>query len=409
MAENTGSSPLSRRGFIQSLGWGAAGLGLISAGVPIARAADSAAPAADGPFALAHGPCLQVPGTNEMTVTWHTNRVGVSKVLYGKDAPDATAVASRDGLIPNDSTCHAVRLTGLEPGQTYHYRAVTREFKGYATPYQVKYGDTAESDTFTFTTLDPNKAAYSFLMWNDLHDDCRRLEAMFDDVKWDGVDFTVMNGDIISDFVTERQAFRGFYDASVSRFAKTLPMVFVRGNHETRGPMARRLSDYFPGREGKQYWSFDHGPVHYIVLDSGEDKPDDNKEYAGLVDFAPYRQEQAEWLKADLATDAAKRAKFRVVFSHQPSAYGRLDHHGVQEIRRLWDPVINAANVQLWLSGHIHDFMQRAPKEGGENVYHAVINPNDGTARVDVTPDALQVTVTRKGGEVLTTLRIPAA
>ncbi len=408
MAENTGPSPLSRRGFIQSLGWGAAGLGLMSAGLPSACAADSAVPSADDPFVLAHGPCLQVPGTNEMTVSWHTNRVGVSKVLYGKNTPDAVAVASKDGLIPNDSTCHAVRLTGLEPGQTYQYKTITREFKGYATPYLVKYGDTAESDTFTFTTLDPNKAAYSFLMWNDIHDDCKRLQAMFDDVKWDGVDFTVFNGDMVNDFIRPEQPFRGFYDASVSRFARKLPMVFVRGNHETRGPMARRLNDYFPGRNGRQYWSFDHGPVHYVVLDSGEDKPDSDKEYAGLVDFTPYRQEQAEWLKADLAGDAAKRAKFRVVLSHQPSAYGRLNDFGVQEIRRLWDPIINAANVQLWLSGHVHDFMQRAPHEGGDNAYHAVINPNDGTTRVDVTPDVLQVTVIKKGGKVLTTLRIPA-
>ena len=393
---------------MRSLGLGAAGLGLMSSGLPAACAAEKAAPAPDGPFALAHGPCLQTPGANEMTVTWHTNRAGVAKVLYGKDAPDTAAVTSHYGLIPNDSTCHAVRLTGLEPGRTYRYKTVTREFIGYKTPYEVRYGDTVESDTLTFTTLDPDKTAYSFLMWNDIHDDCRRLEAMFNDVPWDGVDFTVMNGDIISDFVTERQAFRGFYDASVGRFAKTLPMVFVRGNHETRGPMARHLSDYFPGRDGKQYWSFDHGPVHYVVLDSGEDKPDDNKEYAGLVDFAPYREEQTAWLKADLASDAAKRAKFRVVFSHQPSAYKDLDHHGVKELRRLWDPIINAANVQLWLSGHLHEFRQRTPHEDGDNVYHAIINPNDGTTKVDVTPEALKVTVIRKGGQVLTELRIPA-
>jgi hypothetical protein len=393
---------------MRSLGWGVAGLGLLSAGLPNACALNDAAPVADGPFAIAHGPCLQVPGTNEMTVSWHTNRVGVSKVLYGKDSPDTAAVTSHDGLIPNDSTCHAVRLTGLEPGRTYHYKAVTREFKGYATPYLVKYGDTAESDTFTFTTFGPNKTAYSFLMWNDIHDDCKRLEAMFDDVKWDGVDFVVFNGDMINDFVRPEQPFRGFYDTSVSRFAKSMPLVYVRGNHETRGPMARHFSDYFPGRNGRQYWSFDHGPVHYVVLDSGEDKPDDNKEYAGLVDFTPYREEQAEWLKADLASDAAKRAKFRVVFSHQPSAYDGLNDFGVQEIRRLWDPIINAANVQLWLSGHLHDFKQRAPHEGGDNIYHAICNPNDGTMRVDVTPEALHVTVIKKGGKVLTTLRIPA-
>jgi acid phosphatase type 7 len=186
-------------------------------------------------------------------------------------------------------------------------------------------------------------------------------------------------------------------------------MVFVRGNHETRGPMARRLTDYSPGRNERFYWSFDHGPAHFVVLDSGEDKPDTDKEYAGLVNFTPYREEQAEWLRADLVGDAARRAKFRIVFSHQPSAFGSLDHFGVKEIQRLWDPIINEAGVQLWLSGHIHDFMQRAPHEGGDNVYHAVINPKDGTTRVDVAADFLQVSVIKKGGEVLASIRIPAA
>jgi hypothetical protein len=390
---------LTRRCFMQAL---ALYLGVLACGLPSARAEEDA-------FAITHGPCLQAPGANEMTVTWHTNRVGVSHVSYGLgDTPDQTGVASCAGLISNDSTCHAVRLTGLRPGATYRYRTVTREFKGYITPYLVNYGSTVGSEAFTFTTLDPGKAAFSFVVWNDIHDDSRRLEAMFNDVSWDGVDFTVLNGDIINDFVRPDQPFRGFYDACVNRFAKTVPMVFVRGNHETRGPMARRLADYFPGRNGRFYWSFDHGPAHFVVLDSGEDKPDDDKEYAGLVDFTPYRQEQAEWLRADLASDAARRAKFRIVLSHQPSAFGTLDHFGVREIRRLWDPIINEANVQLWLSGHIHDFLERAPHQGGDNVYHAVINPKDGVTRVDVTPDALQVTVIQKGGTILASIRIPA-
>lgn len=391
---------LRRRGIAQAL---FVCIGCLVCGFPTALAAENA-------FAITHGPCLQVPGADEMTVTWHTSGVGVPKVLYGlADPSELSATPSSAGLIPNDSTRHVVRLTGLKPGTTYKYKVVTREFRSYITPYKVSHGDTVESDTFAFTTLDPNKAAFSFLMWNDIHDDSKRLEAMFKDVSWDGVDFTVFNGDIINDFVKPDQPFRGFLDASVNQFAKTMPMVFVRGNHETRGPMARRLAEFFPGREGRFYWSFDHGPVHFVVLDSGEDKPDGNEEYAGLVDFEPYRREQAVWLRADLASDAARRAKFRIVLSHQPSAFGEVNGFAGREIRRLWDPIINEANVQLWLSGHIHDFIQRAPHEGGDNVYHAIINPKDGTTRVDVTPDALRVSVIQQGGKVLTSIDIPAS
>jgi predicted phosphodiesterase len=361
----------------------------------------------DAAFAITHGPCLQAPGATEVTVSWHTNRVGISQVLYrAGDGPEQSAVTSEAGLIPNDSTCHAVRVTGLKPGTAYQYKVVTREFVKYKTPYKVEFGATVESEPLTFTTLSPEKTAFSFLMWNDVHDNSKRLQAMFNDVSWSGVDFVVLNGDILNDFVTQEQPFRGFYDAIVNRFAKTTPMVFVRGNHETRGPVARRMADFFPGQGGRYYWSFDQGPAHFVVLDSGEDKPDANVEYAGLVDFARYREEQTEWLRADLASEAARNAKFRVVLSHQPSAFGNLDHFGVQEIRRLWDPIINAANVQLWLSGHLHNFVERAPHEGGDNVYRAIMNPQDGTTRVDVTADELKVTVIEKGGKVLSTASI---
>lgn len=399
MGMKNGSTFLTRRGFIQAVGVGAG----VACGLRPAGAQEPG-------LAIEHGPCLQAPGTDEMTIAWHTNRVGLSKVLYGTDgALEQSAVSSHAGLIPNDSTCHAIRVTGLTPGTTYRYKAVTREFRKYKTPYSVEFGDTVESGTFSFTTFDPGKSAFSFLMWSDIHDEAKRLEAMFKEVSWDGVDFCVFNGDMINDFVRREQPFTGFYDASVSQFAKTLPMVFVRGNHETRGPMARRFDDYFPGRNGRYYWSFDHGPAHFIVLDSGEDKPDGNKEYAGLVDFAPYRQEQAEWLHADLDSHAARRAKFRIVLSHQPSAYGEVGDFGCQELRRLWDPIINEAGVQLWLSGHVHHFMQRAPYEDGQNVYHAVVNPKNGTTRVEVSAEAIQVTVVEQGGKVLTSTRIPSA
>ena len=35
----------------------------------------------------------------------------------------------------------------------------------------------------------------------------------------------------------------------------------------------------------------------FIVLDAGEDKPDDDVEYGGLADYDPYRLSQLSWLK----------------------------------------------------------------------------------------------------------------
>jgi len=222
------------------------------------------------------------------------------------------------------------------------------------------------------------------------------------------VDFTVLNGDILDDFIGPDQPFGSFYDACTRRFRGKLPMVYVRGNHETRGPMARRFGEYFPGQDERFYWSFDHGPAHFVVLDSGEDKADDHREYAGLVDFARYREQQVAWLRSDLASEAARHAKFRIVLSHQPCGSASSNGFGGQEMQRLWEPIINEAHVQLWLSGHTHGYSNRAPHEGGHNVYRAITNPADATTRVDVAADALQITVIQQGGKVLASVRIAA-
>ena len=75
------------------------------------------------------------------------------------------------------------------------------------------------------------------------------------------------------------------------------PVVYVRGNHETRGEFAAHLRDYFPTDTNELYFTFRYGPVSAVVIDSGEDKADDHYEYSGLVDFESYRQQEFDWLK----------------------------------------------------------------------------------------------------------------
>lgn len=400
---HTHGTPLSRRAFAQKIGLGALGL----ASLPLLS--PGAEEQVDTTFAITHGPVVQSPGAGEVTVTWHTNRNAVSRVVYGVDGQlDRTAVTSRDGLIPNDSTCHAVRLTGLTPGKPFHYQLISREFKGYLTPYLVNFGETAQSDTFSCTPPDPAKERFSFLMWNDIHDDATRLRAMFDDVAWEGVDLVVLNGDILNDFVKHEQFFGAFYDVCAERFGASLPLVYVRGNHETRGPWARRFSEFVPGREGHPYYAFTHGGVHFIALDSGEDKTDDHEEYAGLVEFTSFREAQTRWLQAELESEAAKTARYRIILSHQPMAPFGGDGFGCREVRRLWRPPVNATGAHLWMSGHTHDFAWCRPGEDGDNVFHAMTNASESTTRVEVTPEALRVTVIRKGGAVLHEEVIPA-
>jgi predicted phosphodiesterase len=401
----------------------------------------------DAPVAITHGPYLQLPANTSMTIVWHTNRPCVSRVEYwagdkGRassapteggqtvgaelappQTPPATAVSTAHGLIDNDRTSHIIRLNGLKPGTRYRYRVVSREFQGYEKQHIVKYGGTVSSDVFSFTTLDQKRTSYSFAVMSDIHENAKRLDAMLAALDWNRVPFVVFNGDMVNDFMNADQPFSGFLDVSVARFARTIPFVYVRGNHDVRGRFARRLADYLPTysggassalappRDGRAYYSFDEGPVHFVVLDSGEDKIDTHEYYNGLVAFEPYRREQARWLADDLRGAAARRARYRIVLSHIPPYDGTSrtgtpeEGFAIQQVRECWEKPANAGGVDLWLSGHTHRYAHIAPT-AGRNRYHLVIGAPDTVTRVDVSTAQLRVTVTRETGELVDTVAI---
>jgi predicted phosphodiesterase len=376
----------------------AVALCLLAVAATLPGGADSQEPQAA--FGIAHGPYLQVPGTSSVTVAWHTNRPAVSRVEYGPtEALGRVAVSAEHGLIDNHRTSHVVRLSALPPGKPCFYRVVSREFLGYDKQHIVRWGETATSEVRSFTTLDTAAGDYTFTMVSDIHENVARFEALLAGVEWERTPLVVFNGDMVNDFMTEGQPFAGFLDAAVRLFGTTRPFVYVRGNHDVRGRFARRLDEYFPTSDGRAYYSFDHGPVHFVVLDSGEDKVDGHEYYNGLVAFEPYRREQAEWLARDLASASARRARFRVILSHIPPRGGK--GFAIDEVRRLWEPVANGGRVDLWMSGHTHRVANVAPA-AGENAYRLIVNAPDTLVRVSERRDRLEASVIKETGEEVT-------
>jgi len=367
--------------------------------------------AGSGGLRVTHGPYLQQPGPDSMTVVWFTNKNCFSWVEYGTGenfrtfpkwgSLPRTAVSSRHGLIQANTTRHVVTLSGLEPGRTYPYRVVSREILQFE-PYEVIYGDTVVGGIHRFHTLDPKKTETSFHVFQDIHGDAELLSGMLDGISWDKAGLVFFNGDTLSHLESEEGIFNGFLDAGVHGFAREIPFVYVRGNHDTRGILARRLPDYFPPRNGRYYYALDDGPVHFIILDSGEDKPDDAPVYAGLADFDSYRERQAEWLRAEIESEAFREAAFRVVIFHIPP-FGR--GHGAQEVTRLWNPILEQGEVDLVICGHLHRFSRIDP-EPGRHGFPIVVGPARGRVRGDVSGELLTLTVRDAEGKEMDRLLI---
>ncbi|HLV01666.1 MAG TPA: fibronectin type III domain-containing protein [Acidobacteriota bacterium] len=250
---------------------------------------------------ILNGPYLSAPSEDGISIVWITDTPCHSKVLFGTDRSlNQTTQPSKHGLIPVD-TVHSVRLTGLEPGQTYYYRVVSTRVVRMK-PYWPEKGLEVQSPIYSFRLPDPSRPSVSFSFITDTqHEDLNRLKTHLDLVDWEGSDFLVHGGDAVSWVENEEQLLSRFLDPIGLRLAHTKPLVLARGNHDMRGAYARQLYQYLPTATGQFYYAFSDGPVHMVVIDTGEDKADDTNVYARLNDFKAYRQEEFEWFKKHVA------------------------------------------------------------------------------------------------------------
>ena len=355
---------------------------------------------------ITQGPYLVATSDTSTTVVWMTDTPSHSKVRYARGAGlEAAALSSttepqQDGLVPVGLR-HVVHITGLQPGTTYSYQVVsTRVVKLKA--YWPDKGLATASDVYGFSTLDPRKLTAVFSVVTDTHEDIPRIRALNKLIDWKSMDFFVHTGDAFHWLDNEEQLFRNWLEPTIAGLGKTTPLMFARGNHELRGPFARELFGYVPNVDGRYYFARDAGPVHLLVLDTGEDKPDDTNVYSDLNRTIAYRAREFEWLRTHVrTTDRVKTAPFRVVVMHQPAWGWLVDGNSA------WIDTANAAGVDLVIAGHAHRFSYTAPGPNVPHKYHLLVVGQDQVARVDATMTELKITVTSTDGKTVFTTTIP--
>src|SRR5690606_25547121 len=215
-------------------------------------------------------------------------------------------------------------------------------------------------------------------------------------------DLVFFNGDMANDLRSEDQMFSDFMDTGVKVFASEIPMYTARGNHETRGQYASPFPDYFVTTTGQLYYLVRRGPICFVVLDCGEDKPDSDIEYSGIVNMDYYRSEQAEWLKEVLKHPDYVSAPYKVVICHMPPFGG---WHGEGEIAEKFVPLLNQAGAQVMLSGHLHHHM-KAPATDSNHRFSVLVNSNNNMLRAKADEKRLLIEVVDQQGKVTDSIEL---
>jgi len=341
-------------------------------------------------------PYLQNPSPDGMTVMWHTNVPCRSWVEYGTDSTNMKRARTFiEGEAMANNTTNRIRIEGLTPGTKYYYRAISQEITLYQ-PYKKEFGDTVRTPLHSFTTWDDNKKDFTAVIFNDIHDKYSLFDKLFAQVKDTGYDVVFFNGDCIADVQSEDNAIR-----SISHYCKgvdgsNIPTIFIRGNHETRGAYSMFLWNLLEKKGGTHtYGGFNLGDTRFVLLDCGEDKPDEHWVYYDMNDFTQYRQDQAEFLKKEIVSNEFKKATKRVLIHHIP-IYGEHigDYHPCKD---LWEPILSKAKFNISLNAHTHRF-EHIPVGKDKNIYPVIIG--GGSDEKSATVSVLQ----KKGNKM--TLKI---
>jgi predicted phosphodiesterase len=347
-------------------------------------------------FSVQHGPYLTNMTTDAVTIIWFTNKIAAGAVeILDEDGSWREVSTQKHGLKDAYSLMHKIEIKGLKSGSTYHYRTVSREIKN-SNPYGVLFGERHVSATSRFEVFSIKRSEFSVYIINDNHEDKMKIRTLLSLFPLRAGDFVVFNGDMVNYISDEKQIFENVIDPATEFFAKEFPLVYVRGNHELRGKMARDLYNYFPTTEGTPYFRFRQGGVEFYVFDSGEDKQDGHFEYSGLVNFDAYRMEQTAWLKNRLQEE---KPLFRVALMHIP-LYGGSDWYGERQNRKSWGGLLNQHGIDLMVSGHTHKFSW-VPYRQGLHDYPIMISGTKNFIRMDVTPKQLLLRVISLDGKVI--------
>ena len=304
---------------------------------------------------LVRQPYLQQMSSSRVIVVWATREAGVPEVrLSGGGSGTVGGTSRRVPAAQNglgfDYYHHEVVIQGLSSATSYSYDALL--------------GDVPVASASFRTAPATGTGNISFIAFGDSGTGSTQQRQLATLMVNSTFDLALHSGDIAygNSDGTGDASYRTLNDWFFAIYAGWLPsrpFFPAEGNHDSRpsnGNGIAYLDSFTLPRNGatpaypdhaERYYSFDYGPVHFVVLDT---------EFA-FQDLAR-RAEQLSWLEADLA---ATKQPWKVAVYHR-SPYSAGGEHGSDlAVRSAFAPLFEQYGVRLSLSGHEHDYERTRP------------------------------------------------
>lgn len=174
----------------------------------------------------------------------------------------------------------------------------------------------------------------------------------------DELDLLVLNGDI-PNHSGEIEFLTTIHEIAAGITGGRIPVIFSRGNHDTRGIYAENIEDHTPTDNGRSYFTFRLGRLWGMVLDCGEDKVDTHEAYGYTICCDDFRRRETQFIKDVIANAKneyeADGVENRVIFCHNPFSTTFEPPFDIEiEVFTEWSTLLKDVKPQIMVSGHRH-------------------------------------------------------
>lgn len=279
--------------------------------------------------------------TTTQTITWLMPPDSSAAVQYLRandydDNFDAARHLEVSGTTFNNSGTlyrYTVDIVGLSPDTEYIYRVGSEG--AWSEP--AVFTTAMEDKDFTFLYMGDIQAGYD--SWGNM------LDSIYEN--YPEIKFALLGGDL-TDSSHDENEWLEFLDAATGIFSR-IPVMPTLGNHD--GLMYLKffaLPGNGPTGLKQEFYSFDYGDAHFVILNSGNNTSETVK----------------QWLQQDLeATDK----KWKFVAFHHPAYPVVYDYKGIdRSIRENWISILEQNEVDMVFVGHQHVYMRTHPIFQGE-------------------------------------------
>lgn len=252
-----------------------------------------------------------------------------------------------------ESTIHKVTVPMKALDNAGEYTLYTRAMylRG---PYCSLQGETL-SETHTWKGVDTSDGLNYYVL-ADTHN-TQKTPLAAANYFGEYLDFLISVGDNVS-WIDREEDLLNFHTLAGNITKGEIPVIYARGNHETKGVMAKDFHRYVGSKEGNFYYTFRLQNIWGIVLDIGEDHGDDFVEYCGISKFDQYREKQTAFLDQVLFHSGrefdATGIDYRIAVCHIPLTVKNQDDY-VADIKDQWVERLNQMKLTIMYSGHQHE------------------------------------------------------